>query len=35
LTAAYELTKLGVRPVVLEKYDKVGGLSRTEDYKGF
>jgi protoporphyrinogen oxidase len=35
LTAAYELTKLGQRPVVLEKYDKVGGLSRTEDYKGF
>jgi len=35
LTAAYELTKLGVHPVVIEKYNKVGGLSRTEDYKGF
>ena len=35
LTAAYELTKLGVEPVVVEKYDKVGGLSRTENYKGY
>jgi protoporphyrinogen oxidase len=35
LTAAYELTKFDRRPVVLEKLDKVGGLARTENYKGF
>jgi protoporphyrinogen oxidase len=35
LTAAYELTKLNLRPIVIEKLDKVGGISRTEDYKGF
>jgi protoporphyrinogen oxidase len=35
LTAAYELTKFGRRPVVLEKTPLVGGLSRTESYKGF
>lgn len=35
LTAAYELAKLDVRPIVLEKADKVGGLARTEGYKGF
>ena len=35
LTAAYELTKFNRRPIVLEKRDKVGGLARTENYKGF
>ena len=35
LTAAYELTKLDLVPVVLEKQDKVGGLARTEEHKGF
>ena len=35
LTAAYELTKLDLRPIVLEKSDKVGGLACTELYKGF
>jgi len=35
LTAAYELAKLEVHPTVLEKGDRVGGLARTEDYKGF
>lgn len=35
LTAAYELTKHNRHPVVIEKYDKVGGLARTENYKGF
>ena len=35
LTAAYELAKLGLRPVVLEKERLVGGLARTENYKGF
>ena len=35
LTAAHELTKLGLRPIVFEKEDKVGGIARTENYKGF
>lgn len=35
LTAAYELVKLGERPVVLEKRDKVGGIARTEEFKNF
>jgi protoporphyrinogen oxidase len=35
LTAAYELVKFEVPPIVIEKADKVGGLARTEDYKGF
>jgi protoporphyrinogen oxidase len=35
LTAAYELTKLGFRPTVLEKLDDVGGLARTASFKGF
>jgi protoporphyrinogen oxidase len=35
LTAAYELAKLNLRPIIVEKGDKVGGLARTEDYKGF
>jgi protoporphyrinogen oxidase len=35
LTAAYELTKLDLHPVVLESRDKVGGLARTESYNGF
>ena len=34
LTAAYELTKSGITPVVLEKQDIVGGLSSTRTYKG-
>ncbi len=35
LTAGYELTKFDLRPVVLEKENLVGGLARTESYKGF
>jgi protoporphyrinogen oxidase len=35
LTAAHELVKLQRRAIVLEKGDKVGGLARTETYKGF
>src|SRR5262245_20337504 len=35
LTAAYELTRLGRRPLVLERSGLVGGLARTELYKGF
>lgn len=34
LTAAYELTRHQQRPIVLEKLDKVGGIARTENYKG-
>ena len=35
LTAGYELAQLGACPLVLEKADKVGGISRTETYKGY
>jgi protoporphyrinogen oxidase len=35
LTAAYELLKHNLRPTLIEKLDKVGGLARTENYKGF
>lgn len=35
LTAAYELTRHQIQPVVLEKLDKVGGIARTENYKGY
>jgi protoporphyrinogen oxidase len=35
LTAAYELTKYQIQPIVLEQSDKVGGISRTETYKGY
>jgi protoporphyrinogen oxidase len=35
LTTAYELGKYGRKSVVLEKADRVGGISRTETYKGY
>lgn len=35
LTASYELMKHGVKSIVFEKADKVGGISRTETYKGY
>ncbi|HLF26098.1 MAG TPA: NAD(P)/FAD-dependent oxidoreductase [Anaerolineae bacterium] len=35
LTAAYQLSQLGIRPIVLEKGARVGGLARTEMYKGY
>jgi protoporphyrinogen oxidase len=35
LTAAYELTKHNVNAVVFERADKVGGIARTENYKGY
>src|SRR5690242_8986827 len=35
LTAAHELTRFNVRPTVLEQSGTVGGLARTEEYKGF
>jgi protoporphyrinogen oxidase len=35
LTAAYELTKRGHLPIVIEKSHTVGGIARTESYKGY
>ena len=35
LTAAYELSKLGIGSTILESDDQVGGLSRTVNYKGY
>jgi protoporphyrinogen oxidase len=35
LTAAYELCKAGVRPIVLEQESSVGGLAKTINHKGF
>ena len=35
LTAAYELGKAGVKPIVLEMGSRVGGIARTEVYKGY
>lgn len=35
LSAAYELSRQGVQPLVLEQADKVGGIARTEVYKGY
>ncbi|MGF1538243.1 MAG: NAD(P)/FAD-dependent oxidoreductase [Elainellaceae cyanobacterium] len=35
LTSGYELMKHDIKCVVLEKADKVGGISRTETYKGY
>jgi protoporphyrinogen oxidase len=35
LAAGYELARMGVCPIILEKADKVGGLSRTETFKGY
>jgi protoporphyrinogen oxidase len=35
LTAAYELlTRTGIRPIVIEKSEHMGGISRTVNYKG-
>ena len=35
LTAGYELLKHGVPSIVLEQSHQVGGISRTETYKGY
>ncbi len=35
LTAGYELMKSNIQSIVLERADKVGGISRTETYKGY
>src|SRR4249920_1189890 len=35
LTVAYELlTRAGIQPIILEKSEYMGGLSRTVEYKG-
>ena len=35
LAAAHECVRNGARPMVLERSDKVGGIARTEYYKGY
>jgi protoporphyrinogen oxidase len=35
LTAGYELLKCGMKPLILEQAPVVGGISRTEIYKGY
>jgi protoporphyrinogen oxidase len=35
LTAGYTLTKNRLKPIILEMSDKVGGIARTENYKGY
>ncbi|MDB9372528.1 NAD(P)/FAD-dependent oxidoreductase [Nodularia sphaerocarpa] len=35
LTSAHQLVKQGIQPIVLEQADRVGGISRTETYKGY
>ena len=35
LTAAYDLTKVGIKPIVLEMGARVGGIARTEVFNGY
>ncbi len=35
LSAAYELTKSGVQPLILEATNTIGGISQTAEYKGY
>ncbi len=35
LTAAYQLVKKNIQPIIVEKSDNVGGVARTEVYKGY
>ena len=35
LTAAYDLVGAGLAPIVLEQLPRVGGLARTDEYRGF
>jgi protoporphyrinogen oxidase len=35
LTAAYELAKVGIKPIVLEMGSRVGGIARTEVFNGY
>lgn len=35
LTAAYELVRRNIQPIVIEKSNRLGGLARTEIFKGY
>ena len=35
LTSAYQLTKSQIKPLVIERSKQVGGIARTEQYKGY
>jgi protoporphyrinogen oxidase len=35
MTAAYELLKAGIKPIVLEQGSRVGGIARTEVFNGY
>jgi protoporphyrinogen oxidase len=35
LTAAHEFIKLGIKPIVIEKDGRMGGIARTESYKDY
>ena len=35
LTAAHQLVERGILPLVIEQAVRVGGLARTENYKGY
>lgn len=35
LTSAHELVKQDIKPLIIEQADRVGGISRTETYKGY
>lgn len=35
LTAGYQLSEYGIQPLIIEQLNRVGGISRTENYKGF
>src|SRR5512147_735062 len=35
MTAAYELIKAGIKPIVLELGSRVGGIARTEVFDGY
>lgn len=35
LSAAYDLVRCGIQPIVFEKSGTVGGIARTENYKGY
>ena len=35
LAAGHELARRGLKPLVIEKSDKLGGIARTESYKGY
>ncbi len=35
LTAGYRFTEYGIKPLIIEQLDRVGGISRTDNYKGY